>query len=393
MPSSKSGKKRSKPEVSESASVKAKCAMNDAGNIILSISGLTKRYGGMVVADVPKLDLRSGEFVTIVGPSGSGKSTLLGMLTGTIEPTSGEVRIRGKAVTDLPPERRPTAMVFQSLALFPHMTVGKNIEFPLEVKRVPKPERKKRALELMRQLRLPADFYGKGVSQCSGGERQRVAIARALAYDPEILFFDEPLSAIDYRLRKTLEVELMDIHQETGKTFVYVTHSLEEAMIMSDRIAIMRNGKIVQLADAQTIYSAPANKFVADFLGEINAFDCHIQSVNGKTVQLSCPDVSGSLRAPARPGLERGQSLCLIVRPENMSILGDADRCDNVVEVTVEHELMLGSRMQYHTRLGTRKVIVERLSEVGGLLPAIAPREGDRVRLGWNSDGGILVAE
>jgi len=367
--------------------------MNDVGNIILSISDLTKRYGGKVVADVPTLDLRSGEFVTIVGPSGSGKSTLLGMLTGTIEPTSGEVRIRGRAVTDLPPERRPTVMVFQSLALFPHMTVGKNIEFPLEVKRVPKPERKKRALELMRQLRLPADFYGKGVSQCSGGERQRVAIARALAYDPEILFFDEPLSAIDYRLRKTLEVELMDIHQETGRTFVYVTHSLEEAMIMSDRIAIMRNGKIVQVGDAQTIYSAPANKFVADFLGEINVFDCQIRSVNGKTVQLDCPDVTGPLRAPAIPGLREGQSLCLIVRPENMSILGAANLCDNIVEVTVEHELMLGSRIQYHARLGKRKIIVERLSEVGSLVPAFVPKEGDRVRLGWNSDGGILVAE
>ncbi len=367
--------------------------MNDVDDIILSISGLTKRYGSKVVADVPTLDLRSGEFVTIVGPSGSGKSTLLGMLTGTIEPTSGEVRIRGKAVTGLPPERRPTAMVFQSLALFPHMTVGKNIEFPLEVQRVAKPERKRRTLELMRQLRLPEEFYGKGISQCSGGERQRVAIARALAYDPEILFFDEPLSAIDYRLRKTLEVELMDIHQETGKTFVYVTHSLEEAMIMSDRIAIMRSGKIVQVGDAQTIYSAPANKFVADFLGEINVFDCRISGINGKTVQLDCPDASCSLRAPALPGLQEGQPLCLVVRPENMSILGDADHCDNVIEVTVEHELMLGSRIQYHARLGTRKIIVERLSEVGGLVPAFAPKEGDRVRLGWNSDGGILVAE
>ena len=169
------------------------------------------------------------------------------MLAGLDRPTEGWITLAGENLNDVPPNQRPTCLVFQSLALFPHKSVGENIAFPLKVKGVAKAERKARALELMGVVRLPEAYYSKNVMKCSGGEKQRVAIARALAYDPAVLFFDEPLSAIDYKLKKVLEKELKDLHKETGKTFIYITHSLEEAMVMSDRIGVMREGRLVQV--------------------------------------------------------------------------------------------------------------------------------------------------
>ena len=191
------------------------------------------------------------------------------MLAGMEQPTIGDILLRGERINDLPANKRPTCMVFQSLALFPHRTVGENIEFSLKIRGRSRPSAR-RAPWRCWQLRLPENYYGKSVLKCSGGERQRVALARALAFDPEILFFDEPLSAIDYKLRKTLEKELKDIHRETGKTFVYITHSLEEAMVMSDRIGVMRAGKLVQVGTPNEIYSAPATNFVSEFMGDVN---------------------------------------------------------------------------------------------------------------------------
>ncbi|HWA49141.1 MAG TPA: ABC transporter ATP-binding protein, partial [Dongiaceae bacterium] len=214
---------------------------------VLELRKITKTFGTFTAVHGIDLSVGEGEFFTIVGPSGSGKTTVLRMLAGLESPSTGDILLRGQRINDVPANKRPTCMVFQSLALFPHRTVGENIEFPLKIRDVPANERKTRALQLMAQLRLPEDYYGKNVTKCSGGERQRVALARALAYNPDILFFDEPLSAIDYKLRKTLEKELKDIHRETGKTFVYITHSLEEAMVMSDRIGVMRLGHLVQV--------------------------------------------------------------------------------------------------------------------------------------------------
>ena len=221
---------------------------------ILRLENIVKRFGDFTAVDGISLDINEGEFLTIVGPSGSGKSTLIRLLVGMDEVTEGAIWLRGQRIEQTPANKRPTCMVFQSLALFPHMTVGQNIEFPLKIRGASPADRRSRAMDLLALLRLPENYYSKGVSQCSGGERQRVALARALAFDPEILFFDEPLSALDYRLRKALEKELKDLHDRTGKTFVYITHSLEEAMVMSDRIAIMNAGKFVQIAVADDIW-------------------------------------------------------------------------------------------------------------------------------------------
>ncbi len=362
-----------------------------ADQSILRASGLRKVYGSFVAADVPELSVREGEFFTIVGPSGSGKSTLLNMLTGTSRPSSGYIEIRGQDVTSLPPEKRPTAMVFQNLALFPHMSVGENIGFPMEVRKVAKVERRKRVLELMEQLHLPESYYGKGIGQCSGGERQRVAIARALANDADIVFFDEPLSAIDYRLRKTLEVELMDVHRATGKTFIYVTHSLEEAMTMSDRLTIMREGKIVQTGTAKEIYNAPANEFVAQFLGEINLFDVTVTGQEKGKLQLECADPSASFAAISKAPIKAGQQRKLVVRPENMTIVKNGGISDNLITAKIAHRLVLGSRIQYEAFAGEKRILIEELSKVE--LEDATPdfSAGDVVQVGWSADGGILV--
>ena len=228
---------------------------------------MDKYFGNLAAVNQITLAFEEGEFFTLVGPSGSGKTTLLRMLAGMDKPTRGDILLRGERINDRPANLRPTCMVFQSLALFPHMTVGGNVEYPLKCRGTPPSERKERAARCLEISHLPISYYDRPVTTCSGGERQRVALARALAFDPEILFFDEPLSAIDYRLRKTLEKEIKDIQRETKKTFVYITHSLEEAMVMSDRIGVMRDGGLAQIGSPHEIYSNPVDRFVSEFMG------------------------------------------------------------------------------------------------------------------------------
>jgi spermidine/putrescine transport system ATP-binding protein len=336
---------------------------------ILELRQITKSFGRFVAVDHVDLEITEGEFFTIVGPSGSGKTTMVRMLAGMETPTSGDILLRGKRINDLPANKRPTCMVFQSLALFPHRTVGENIEFPLKMRDVAPAKRKERALQLLSQLRLPQEYYTKSVNQCSGGERQRVALARALAFDPEILFFDEPLSAIDYKLRKTLEKELKDIHRETGKTFVYITHSLEEAMVMSDRIGVLQAGKFVQVATPNEIYTRPGNKFISEFIGEVN-----------------CPSLGAAFRGPN--GVAHGQPGYLVIRPEFIRFVEDDAGADNVVSGILYNEYALGSRIQYQVRVGERVFIVEKLRQQA---PDLAL--DTEVRIGWDGADSIVVAD
>lgn len=319
---------------------------------ILRINALTKTFDDFTALHGIDLNVREGEFLAIVGPSGSGKTTLIRLLVGMDDPTDGAIWLRDKRIDVVPANKRPTCMVFQSLALFPHRTVGQNIEFPLKIRKVPPAERKARALELLALLRLPETYYSKRIDQCSGGERQRVALARALAFDPEILFFDEPLSALDYRLRKTLEKELKDLHQRTGKTFIYITHSLEEAMVMSDRIAIMRAGRFEQIAPAEDIYARPVSRFVAEFMGEVNLFSL----TNGQ--------VSGATLSPAATGALAGQSGTLVIRPETLRIVAAPGAAELTFAGTITADYMLGSRVQYQIALDQGgEMIVEVLRE------------------------------
>lgn len=349
---------------------------------ILQLRNLTKTFGSFTAVNNISLDIQEGEFFTIVGPSGSGKTTLLRMLTGMEFATGGDILLRGARINDLPANKRPTCMVFQSLALFPHRSVGQNIEFSLKIKGVDPAARKVRALQLMAQLRLPESYYGKNVTKCSGGERQRVALARALAYDPDILFFDEPLSAIDYKLRKTLEKELKDIHRETGKTFIYITHSLEEAMVMSDRIGVMRAGHLVQVGSPQEIYSAPQTKFVSEFIGDVNVIAV---TANGNAGVHASEFATAFKSPPAPPGFSAGH---LVVRPESLRFVTGPGEAENILEGRLYNEYVLGSRIQYQVRVGDHVFIVEKLRQ-----QAFGGKLDDNVLIGWDAKDSILVTD
>lgn len=345
---------------------------------ILQLVGVSRTFGELAAVDRVDLEVREGEFFTVVGPSGSGKTTLLRMLAGMETPSDGNILLRGKRINDLPANRRPTCLVFQSLALFPHRSVGQNIEFPLKMKGIAATIRRERALELMRMVRLPENYYSKNVTKCSGGERQRVALARAFAYDPDILFFDEPLSAIDYKLRKVLERELKDIHKETGKTFMYITHSLEEAMVMSDRIGVMRSGRLVQVGTPEDIYNRPADRFVCEFMGDVNLITV-MPNGNGSFEGV---DVPGHFRTPMtakEPGY-------LVIRPEFLRFIATRAEADNAVAGTVYNEYSLGSRMQYQVRVGEKVFVVERSRR-----EAWAGALDRPVLLGWDAGDAIFV--
>ena len=348
----------------------------------LRLSNLTKQFEKLTAVNGVDLDIREGELFTIVGPSGSGKTTLLRILAGLERPSAGDVYLRGQRITDVPANRRPSCMVFQSLALFHHRTVGQNIEFSLKMRGVSRAERKARAMELLDMLQLPVEYYAKNVTKCSGGERQRVALARALASDPEILFFDEPLSAIDYRLRKLLEVELKDLHRRTGKTFMYITHSLEEAMVMSDRIGIMREGQIIQIGSPNDIYTRPQSRFVSQFMGEVN-----VLAVTASGDKLEATDYGASLTSPAdRPsGFEQGH---LVIRPESIRFVNEGAGAENQLTGVLYNEYAMGSRVQYHVRVGEEMFTVEKLRE-----QAYPGNLNDEVTIGWDARDSVLVAE
>ncbi len=357
-------------------------AMASGRSPILELRSLTKRFGELAAVDAIDLDILEGEFFTIVGPSGSGKTTLLRMLAGMEGPSSGDILLRGERINEVPANRRPTCMVFQSLALFPHRTVGQNIEFALKIRGVDARTRRQRAVELMDLLRLPHSYYPRAVTQISGGERQRVALARAFAYDPQILFFDEPLSAIDYKLRKTLEKELKDIHRESGKTFVYITHSLEEAMVMSDRIGVMRSGRLVQVGTPAEIYTTPRDKFVSEFMGEVNILDV-VADADG---MVFAEAFGARLTAPAHTiAFQKGH---LVIRPESMRFLTEREEAENSFEGTLYNEYALGSRIQYQVRVSEHVFVVELLRQ-----RAFAGRRDERVLIGWNAADSILVEE
>lgn len=349
---------------------------------LLDLVRVRRTFEGFDAVASVTFSVLENEFFTIVGPSGSGKTTMLRMIAGMDKPTEGDIVLRGEAITNLPPNKRPTCMVFQSLALFPHKTVGENIEFPLKMRKVPDYKRKERALELLAMLQLPEEYYGKNVMKCSGGERQRVALARAFAYDPEILLFDEPLSAIDAKLRKTLQKELKELHIKTGKTFIYITHSLEEAMVMSDRVGVMNHGHLVQVGTPEQIYARPVNRFVAEFMGDTNVLKVRA-------------DGTGTWKIETLPDRYRvaghGEALegFIIVRPESMRFLADGESADNMLSGVVTNEFSLGSRIQYQVRVGKARSFM--LEAPRGVTPV--PDAKGEVAVGWDAADAVFVEE
>jgi spermidine/putrescine transport system ATP-binding protein len=353
---------------------------------------VTKRFGDLVAVRSLDLDIARGEFFTMLGPSGCGKTTTLRMVAGFEEPNEGAVLLDGTDVTGLPPFKRPTNTVFQSYALFPHLSVEDNVAFGLRRKRVDKQETKQRVGEELERVGLSAEAKRKP-SQLSGGQQQRVALARALVNRPAVLLLDEPLGALDLKLRKGLQLELKRIQRDVGITFVYVTHDQEEALTMSDRIAVMNHGVVEQVDDPEQVYERPRTTFVAGFIGVSNLMPGEVVSANGAGAQLRL-DAGVTVRAESE-GATVGERCHAVVRPEKLEIHpGDAGGDGRAsVRGTMESSLYLGTATQVVVRLpdGTgMTVLVPNADEAARKR---LPGAGDPVQLAWSSENCHIVRE
>ncbi|HEX8969288.1 MAG TPA: ABC transporter ATP-binding protein [Chloroflexota bacterium] len=353
----------------------------------LVLRDLLKRYGDTVAVDNLALDVAAGEFVTLLGPSGSGKTTTLNLIAGFTQPTSGQILVGGRDVSQIPAYRRNIGVVFQQYLLFPHMTVFQNVEFPLAQRRVPKPERSSRvttALELV-GLRTFANRYPR---QLSGGQQQRVALARAIVFQPPLLLMDEPLGALDRKLREILQLEINRVHQEVGITFIYVTHDQEEALVLSDRIAIFNNGRIEQIGTARDVYERPASLFGARFIGDSNCFSGQLDAGNqeawvvGETFRFrvhlaaDCPVQSSRLAT-------------VLVRPEHV-LIGPPSSvdADNILSGRVKQVIYLGSARRLEVEVaGLGTIVVRQSSNAGSMVG------GDPVDVGWNARDSWVIPQ
>ena len=339
----------------------------------IQLRGVVKRYGAQVALRGLELEIRDGEFFCLLGPSGCGKTTTLNLIGGFVAPSEGEIWIRGQRIDTLPPHRRPVNTVFQSYALFPHMNVRDNVRFGLKMDRVPRADSTRRVDESLALVGLE-DFGDRMPAQLSGGQQQRVAVARALVKRPAVLLLDEPLGALDLKLRQRLQIELAQIHRGVGTTFVYVTHDQEEAMSMADRIAVMNDGRVEQLGTPEEVYRRPSSRFVADFIGDSNFFSA---TVDGGIAAL----VDGS-RVPCGAG---SGGAVLMVRPEAIRIdAGGGSISGRVVQTS-----FLGSfvRVAVETAASEAPVIVAIHDE------AAVPQVGDGVSLRWHAADGIVLED
>jgi spermidine/putrescine transport system ATP-binding protein len=331
-----------------------------AGIAAIDVMGLSKHFGvgdGKVVAlNRVSVIIRENEFFTLLGPSGCGKTTLLRMIAGFDYQDEGEILLYGEDIAGLPPFRRPINTVFQSYALFPHMTVSENIGFGLKMQGWAKPEIAARVTEMLKLVQME-ELKGRRISQISGGQQQRVALARALAPRPKVLLLDEPLSALDYKLRKEMQIELKRLQHETGITFIFVTHDQEEALTMSDRIAVMDRGIVLQIGSPREIYHRPADRFVASFIGESNFLTCIVRKNARGTLEARLRD--GSIISVERPeGFEPSSEATIAVRPEHAFI--SEKRHPGELAATIENMVFLGTDTHVYTRLSDGTLFVVR---------------------------------
>lgn len=367
----------------------------------ITLRGLKKSYGTHEAIKRLDLDIRPGEFLSLLGPSGCGKTTLLRMIAGFEEPTDGEILLDGADLTALPPYRRPVNTVFQTYALFPHMTVAENVAYGLKRAKVPKKEIGPRVLEALQMVRMDA-FAERRPDMLSGGQQQRVALARALVNRPRVLLLDEPMSALDRKLREEMQLELIRLHTELGLTFVFVTHDQEEALAMSDRIVVMYDGVVQQLGEAEDIYARPANAFVAGFIGRQNFYDVTLDSVDAASstgdaplARLSNYRITIEAPAAAAAGFTPGERLQAAIRPEAITVSpapagaepgGTGD--PNSGYVTVMGESFLGDIVQYLVQASDGHEMLVRVSSVHA--PDV--HEHGIARVDWSADAVQLFA-
>ena len=388
------------------------------------LTNVTKRFGEVVAVDDVDLQIRDGEFFSLLGPSGCGKTTTLRMIAGFEQPTVGEVYIKGQPVAGIPPYKRPVNTVFQSYALFPHMTVTENVAFGLEMKRVPRQEIKQRVQQALALVQL-AQMGERKTTQLSGGQQQRVALARALVNRPQVLLLDEPLGALDLKLRKAMQLELKQIQTEVGITFIYVTHDQEEALTMSDRIAVMDNGVVQQIGSPRAIYEHPVNRFVADFIGETNFVEATVAAL-GDFTTVEADGISMVGAAEGRV-LEVGQSVTVALRPEKINVYpqGDVDvvktgvdlqelrvllggeipqkkvdmrhylatEADNVVlEGLIEEAIYIGTDTRYRVALSDDIKVFVRVQNYGSRYDMMF-EVGDQVYVHWTPENAQILTE
>jgi putative spermidine/putrescine transport system ATP-binding protein len=360
----------------------------------LVLRDLRKVFGTVVACDDVGLEVRRGEFVTLLGPSGSGKTTTLRMVAGFTAPSGGTIEIDGRDMTRVPPHRRNVGMVFQNYALFPHMTAAQNIAFPLQMRGVPRQEQRDRVERALGLVKLEG-FGDRYPRQLSGGQQQRIALARAVVFEPAVLLMDEPLGALDRKLREALQVEIMHVSRQIGATVLYVTHDQEEALVMSDRIAIFNKGRIEQLGDGEDLYDRPVSVFVADFIGDSNILRGTYQrdGAEGGFVTRESSRWRIGRGAAGRAALDDGAAAALVIRPERTQILAPTDAAtpeSNVVEATIDEVLYLGAERKYALRLGDGQRVAVREHRDGS---ERTWDRGDAVRLAWSVDDGILLAD
>jgi spermidine/putrescine transport system ATP-binding protein len=339
-----------------------------AGQSAIEAKGVTKLFQGAGQDSVKALDnvsvsIRENEFFTLLGPSGCGKTTLLRLIAGFDFPTEGEILLYGENIAPLPPYKRPVNTVFQSYALFPHMTVAQNIGFGLEMLGRPRVEIDKRVAQMLQLVRME-ELANRRTSQISGGQQQRVALARALAPSPKVLLLDEPLSALDYKLRKDMQIELKRLQHETGITFIFVTHDQEEALTMSDRIAVMSRGKILQIGSPHEIYDRPSVRFVANFIGETNFLEGEVASVEGAIARVRL-DGGATIAAGLPEGLKPQGRVTVVVRPEHADLVKPGGTAD--LWGKLENIVYFGTDTHYYVKLdGGETFIIRQQNSHGG---------------------------
>jgi spermidine/putrescine ABC transporter ATP-binding subunit len=355
----------------------------------VSLLDLEKRFDDVGAVRGLSLEIGSGEFLTLLGPSGSGKTTTLMMIAGFETPTDGDIAIDGRSVISLPPHRRNIGMVFQNYALFPHLTVADNIAFPLKQRGMKRADRMRLVVESLAMMRLPG-YEARYPRQLSGGQQQRIALARAIVFQPRLLLMDEPLGALDKQLRESLQLEMRRLHAELGITFIYVTHDQEEALTMSDRIAVMNEGRIVQLGRPEDLYDRPANRFVASFIGESNFLPGEVRGMEGDIVVAACAGTT--LRALTTAPQPAGTQVTLTTRPERMHFADTALPApgrQNRLCVTVTESVFAGERCRYTLRSQDGAMLV--LKEPSGSTTR-RRAVGEITEIAWSAADTAIVA-
>ncbi len=349
---------------------------------VVRFTNVQKTYDGetLVVKNL-NLDIIRGEFLTLLGPSGSGKTTTLMMLAGFETPTHGTISLEERPINRVPPEKRDIGMVFQSYALFPHMTVAENLAFPLQARKVPKAEIEKKVTKVLDMVRLTS-FAGRRPGQLSGGQQQRVAVARALVFEPKLVLMDEPLGALDKQLREQMQLEIKHIHQNVGVTVIYVTHDQGEALTMSDRVAVFHDGVIQQIAPPSELYERPSNSFVAQFIGENNRLRGKLTYVNGASCKVKLHDGSEVAALPINVGgLESETTLSL--RPERVKVGAEAQACANKFDARVMELIYFGDHTRARMAICGCDDFIVKIANADG---SAALRPGETVPIGWKTE-------